>query len=77
MNFQGTDPILGMGSISNINYIKVAALYGHTVFGLGAPSISLSPDGTIAIGFSGNPSIENLGGHKVKIGKGSTITTLN
>ena len=62
---------------NNINYIKVAALYGHTVFGLGAPSISLSPDGTIAIGFSGNPSIENLGGHKVKIGKGSTITTLN
>ena len=62
------------GSVkNNINYIKVAALYGHTVFGLGAPSISLSPDGTIAIGFSGNQVIENLGGHKVKIGKGSTI----
>ena len=62
---------------NNINYIKVAALYGHTVLGISAPSISLSPDGTISIGFSGNKVIENLAGHKVKIGKGSTITTLN
>lgn len=61
---------------NNINYIKVAALYGHTVFGVGSPSISLSPAGTISIGFSGNTGIENLGGHKVKIGKGSTITDI-
>ena len=61
---------------NNINYIKVAALYGHTVIGISAPSISLSSTGTISIGFSGNQVVENLGGHKVKIGKGSTITTL-
>ena len=61
---------------NNINYIKVAALYGHTVFGIGAPSISLSPTGTISIGFSGNQVIESLGGHKVKIGKDSTITDI-
>lgn len=61
-------------SVSNqINYIKVAALYGHTIIGANFPSISLSPTGSISISFSGNLSINKIGGHKVKIGKGSTI----
>ena len=58
---------------NNINYIKVAALYGHTLIGANAPSISLSPTGSISISFSGNVSIDKIGGHKVKIGVGSTI----
>lgn len=61
-------------SVDNeINYIKVAALYGHTLIGANAPSISLSPTGSISISFSGNTKIDKLGGHKVKIGVGSTI----
>ena len=58
---------------NKINYIKVAALYGHTIVGINFPSISLSPTGSISIGFSGNISIDALGGHKVKIGAGSSI----
>lgn len=61
-------------SVKNkINYIKVAALYGHTILGFDFPSISLSPSGAISIGFSGNLSIDAIGGHKVKIGADSSI----
>ena len=59
-----------------INYIKVAALYGHTTIGPNFPSISLSPAGSISISFSGNVSIDKIGGHKVKIGTDSTIEDL-
>lgn len=61
---------------NNINYIKVAALYGHTTIGPNFPSISLSPAGSISISFSGNTTIDKIGGHKVKIGTGSTIVDL-
>lgn len=61
---------------NKINYIKVAALYGHTTIGPNFPSISLSPAGSISISFSGNVSIDKIGGHKVKIGTDSTIEDL-
>lgn len=60
---------------SNISYMKVAALYGHTTIGVGSPSISLSPTGGISISFSGNTSINPIAGSKVKITLGSRVTS--
>ena len=55
------------GMAQNIAYIKVAGLYGHTTLGLTAPSISLSPSGSISIGFSGSLYIDPLASYKVRI----------
>lgn len=59
---------------NTISYLKVAALYGHTTIGVDFPSIGLSPTGDISIGFSGNISIDPIGGAKVKIAHGSSST---
>lgn len=60
------------GVNNSIKYIKVAGLYGHTTLGANFPSISLSPVGSISIGFSGNTSITSIASAKVKISKGSS-----
>ena len=54
---------------NSISYLKVAALYGHTTVGVGSPSISLSPAGSISISFSGTSVIDSIAGDKVKITK--------
>ena len=60
---------------NNLSYLKVAALYGHTLIGVGSPSISLSVPAGISIGFSGNTSIDPIAGSKVKISIGSKNNT--
>lgn len=60
---------------NNISYVKVAALYGHTLIGIGSPSISLSVPAGISIGFSGNASTDPIAGDKVKISIGDNSTS--
>lgn len=59
---------------NNINYIMVAGLYGHTTLGNSAPSVSLSPTGSVSISFSGKSVVDKIAGIQAKIGTGSTIT---
>lgn len=59
------------GVNNNISYLKAAALYGHSTFNVHAPSISLSPAGSISINFSGGQSTDSIAGAKVKITKSS------
>ena len=61
---------------TDINYIKIAALYGHTTVGLNFPSLSVSP-GSISISFSGNFSIDKVAGKKAKIMPPSKIENLD
>ena len=60
------------GSMNNIDAILIAGLYGHTTLGVGSPSISLSPAGGVAIGFSGNMSIDAIAGRQGEINIRST-----
>lgn len=64
------------GVSNSINYIMVAGLYGHTTAGANLPSVSLSPTGSVSISFSGNLSIDKIGGRQAKISTGSKITYL-
>lgn len=62
---------------TNINYILVAAMYGHTTAGIGAPSVSLSaPPPAISISFSANMKVNQMGAYKAKIRNNSTIEKL-
>lgn len=55
-------------SVSNdINYILVAGLYGHTIVGIGSPSVSAGIPGSVSIGFSGNTSIDSIAGRQAKL----------
>ena len=57
-----------------INYIKIAGLYGHTLLGLGSPTLSVGPGaGNISISLTGSVSVDNIGGRKAKIGAGNTF----
>ena len=61
---------------TNINYILVAGLYGHTTLGLDMPSASLSPGGSLSISFSGSMDTNSIGGKKAKISQGGAIQYL-
>ena len=59
------------GVSANIDCIFVAGLYGHTVVGIGAPSVSVSK-GSFGISFTGNTSIDEIAGRKATIYRNST-----
>ena len=59
------------GVSANIDCIFVAGLYGHTVVGIGAPSVSVSK-GSFGISFTGNTSMDELADRKATIYRNST-----
>lgn len=63
---------LKSGVVASLDYITVAALYGHSTVGPSFPSISLSPTGSISIGFSGNLVIDPIAPAQVMIEIGSS-----
>lgn len=58
--------------VAKLEYIKVAALYGHTTVGPSFPSISLSPPNSISIGFSGSFIVDSIAPAQVMIEIGSS-----
>ncbi len=62
------------GVNQNIHHIFVSGLYGHTLIGLGSPSVSVTP-GSIGIGFTGNTSIDSIADRKATIRTDSTVVT--
>lgn len=52
-------------SSQSISYIHISGLYAHTLIGLGSPSLSIGKD--MGLSFSGNTSIDSLGGKKATI----------
>lgn len=61
---------------NSINYVLVAAIYGHTEIGLSLPSVGVSFDGMPSISFSGNKVITTLAADKMKINKNGTYSHL-
>lgn len=45
----------------DFEYVKVSAIYGHTILNIGFPSLSIDKGG-IGIGFSGGLNTDNVGG---------------
>lgn len=64
------------GVTRDFYYLKVGALYGHTVVNIGFPSLSVSAGG-IGIGFSGGLSTDNIGGDKCKIDLNNQKTAIS
>lgn len=60
------------GVNQTIHHIFVAGLYGHTLVGVGSPSVSVSK-GSVNIGFTGNTSIDSIGFARGTISRTSTI----
>ena len=52
------------GTNANINYIKIAGLYGHTLFGIGFPSLSAGSGNSLSLSFTGSTEIDNTAGRK-------------
>ncbi len=59
------------GVSQNIDHIFVAGLYGHTLLGVGAPSVSVS-SGSCAISFTANLDIDAIASSRGTITQGST-----
>lgn len=59
------------GVDQTIDHIFVAGLYGHTLIGVGSPSVSVSP-GSCAISFSANTSVDAIAPCRGTITQGST-----
>lgn len=59
------------GVEQTIHHIFVGGLYGHTVVGIGSPSVSIGSD--VSIGFSGNTSIDPIGGRKATLYRTSSV----
>lgn len=55
----------------NIHHIFVGGLYGHTLVGIGSPSVTVS-SGSIGISFTGNTSIDPIASRKATIYRDST-----
>lgn len=60
------------GVIRSIDYVRVAALYGHTTIGPNFPSISLSLPLSLSISFDGNTLIDPIAPAQVSIHIGSS-----
>lgn len=56
---------VGMSNYS-MDYLEIGALYGHTTFGVGAPSISISVPASISISFGGSVVTSKTGGDQVQ-----------
>lgn len=54
---------LSSGSKEDIHHIYIAGLYGHTLVGVGSPSVSVSP-GSVGISFTGNTSTDAIASRK-------------
>lgn len=61
---------------NEIYYMHVSAAYAHTTIGYTFPSLSIGYPPSIAISFTGNLSIENIAGHKVRIDRSPGCTTI-
>lgn len=61
---------------NEIYYMHVSAAYAHTTIGYAFPSLSIGYPPSIAISFTGNLSIENIAGHKVRIDRSPGCTTI-
>lgn len=61
------------GSTQNqsIHHIFIAGLYGHTLVGIGSPSVSISA-GSIGISFTGNTSIDSIASRRATIYRDKT-----
>lgn len=53
------------------NHIFVGGLYGHTLVGIGSPSVSVSA-GSIGISFTGNTSTDPIASRKATIYRATT-----
>ena len=62
---------------NNVNYIKVAGLYGHTRVGIGSPTLSVGAT-LDNLSFSASPqlTIDSTGAAKAQIGPGTTFIDL-
>ena len=56
----------------NSNHIFVGGLYGHTLVGVGSPSVSVST-GSIGISFTGNTSIDPIASRKATIYRATPV----
>lgn len=61
------------GVAQTINHIFVGGLYGHTTIGIGSPTVSIGSE--VSISFSGNTSIDPVGGRKATLYR--TSSTIN
>jgi hypothetical protein len=62
---------LPKGSATTLHHIFVGGLYGHTLVGVGSPSVSVN-EGSIAISFTGNTSTDPIASRKATIYKATT-----
>lgn len=59
------------GVTANIHHIFVGGLYGHTLIGIGSPTVSVS-QGSIGISFTGNTSIDSIASRQATIYQASS-----
>lgn len=56
------------GITRDIYYLKVSGVYGHTIFNIGAPTVSFGPgEQNVGISFTGGLNTDNLGIKKYRI----------
>lgn len=60
-----------LGSTAELHHIFIGGLYGHTLVGIGSPSVSVSA-GSIAISFTGNTSTDPIASRKATISRETT-----
>ena len=69
-------------SVNNdINYVKVAGVYGHTIMGIGAPSVTASGSGAsptdLVIDFVLSTEVDKVGSRKAQISLGPIVNYIN
>ena len=55
----------------DIHHVFLSGIYGHTLVGIGSPSVSIGPDG-FSISFTGNTSVDSIGERKATIYRSSS-----